>query len=104
RVLNVDVVDAQFHARYSAIEKTYIYRIANTPVASPFCVRYTFQEARPLDLDRMRSAAHLFLGRHDWTAFSAAASDVEDRVRTITSLDVGEYYNERVAARIVDMR
>jgi tRNA pseudouridine38-40 synthase len=104
RVLNAEVVDAEFHARYSAIEKTYVYRIVNAQVVSPFCSRYTFQEARELDLDRMRSAAKLFLGRHDWTAFSAAQSDVEDRVRTITSLEIAEYYNPRVAARIIEMR
>lgn len=104
RVLNVEAVDPSFHARYSAIGKTYAYRICNAPVVSPFCARYTFQEARELDLDRMRSAAELFLGRHDWTAFSAAQSDVEDRVRTITKLDVSEYYNERVAARIIEVR
>jgi len=104
RVLNVEAVDPEFHARYSAIGKTYAYRICNAPVVSPFCARYTFQEARELDIDRMRSAAELFLGRHDWTAFSAAQSDVEDRVRTITKLDVNEYYNERVAARIIEIR
>ena len=104
RVLNVEAVDPGFHARYSAIGKTYVYRICNAQVVSPFCSRYTFQEARELDLDRMRSAAELFLGRHDWTAFSAAQSDVEDRVRTITALDIGEYYNERVAARIIEIR
>jgi tRNA pseudouridine38-40 synthase len=104
RVLNVEAVDPGFHARYSAIGKTYAYRICNAQVVSPFCSRYTFQEARELDLDRMRSAAELFLGEHDWTAFSAAQSDVEDRVRTITKLDVGENYNERVAARIIEIR
>jgi tRNA pseudouridine38-40 synthase len=104
RVLNVEAVDPAFHARYSAIGKTYAYRICNAQVVSPFCSRYTFQEARELDLDRMRSAAELFLGEHDWTAFSAAQSDVEDRVRTITKLDVGENYNERVDARIIEIR
>ena len=104
RVLNVEVVDPEFHARYSAIEKTYVYRIVNSQVVSPFCARYTFQEARKLDLDRMRSAAELFTGRHDWTAFSAAQSDVEDRVRTITQLDIRENYDARAAAPIIEIR
>src|SRR5690349_12217791 len=90
RVLEADTVHAEFHARYSALEKTYVYRIVNAPVMSPFWSRYAQHEARPLDLTLMRRAGELFLGRHDWTAFSAAQSDVEDRVRTITRLDVSE--------------
>lgn len=104
RVLNVEIVDPEFHARYSAVEKTYVYRIVNAPVVSPFWSRFVHQEARTLDLDRMRAAAQLFLGRHDWTAFSAAQSDVEDRVRTITRLDVDEIYDTRAAAPIIEIR
>ena len=103
RVLNAEVVDPEFHARYSAVEKTYVYRIVNAQVVSPFWSRYAHQEARRLDLDRMRDAAQLFLGRHDWTAFSAAQSDVEDRVRTITSVDISENYDARAAAAIIEI-
>ena len=91
RVLSVETVGDDFHARYSALEKTYIYRIVNGPVISPFWWRYVHQEARPLDLERMRKCAELFLGKHDWTAFSAAQSDVEDRVRTVTHVEIREH-------------
>lgn len=104
RVLNVEVVDPEFHARYSALEKTYVYRIVNAQVISPFWARYALQEARKLDLDRMRSAAELFLGEHDWTAFSAAQSDVEDRSRIVTRLDVNETYDDRAQAPIIEIR
>jgi len=95
RTLSVEEVPDDFHARYSARGKTYVYRILNTPVFSPFWSRYAHHDARHLDLDRMRGAARLFLGVHDWTAFSAAQSDVEDRVRTIASLDVEVVSDER---------
>jgi tRNA pseudouridine38-40 synthase len=104
RVLSVEAVDAEFHARYSAVEKTYVYRIVNAQVVSPFWSRYVHQEARRLDLDRMRSASALFPGRHDWTAFSAAQSDVEDRVRTITRLEISENHDTRCAAPIIEIR
>lgn len=94
RAIQVDEVDDDFHARYSAIGKTYRYRIVNGPVISPFLVRYAHHDARPLDLKLMVNAAELFLGKHDWTAFSAAQSDVEDRVRTITELNVRERTDE----------
>lgn len=104
RVLSVEAVDPEFHARYSALGKTYVYRIVNGPVVSPFWSRYAHQEARKLDLERMRKAAQLFLGRHDWSAFSAAQSDVEDRVRTITQLDISERFDERASGSILEIR
>ena len=103
RVLNAEVVEPAFHARYSAVAKTYVYRIVNAHVVSPFWSRYAHQEARKLDLDRIRSAAELFLGRHDWTAFSAAQSDVEDRVRTITQLDISERYDARAHDSLIEI-
>src|SRR5689334_1989879 len=87
RAWAVEAVADDFHARYSALEKTYVYRVVNGPVISPFWYRYAHHDARALDLDRMRHAGQLFCGEHDWTAFSAAQSDVEDRVRTVTQLE-----------------
>ena len=88
RVLDVVVVPDDFHARHSATGKTYGYRIVTGPVMSPFWLRYAIQESRELDLGRMQQCAAQFLGEHDWTAFSAAQSEVESRVRTITQLDI----------------
>ena len=104
RVLSIETVSADFHARYSALEKTYVYRIVNGPVISPFWWRYAHQEARPLDLDRMKKTAELFLGKHDWTAFSAAQSDVEDRVRTVTQVEVFDGADERSHGSLLEIR
>jgi tRNA pseudouridine38-40 synthase len=104
RVLEAAVVDSEFHARYSALEKTYVYRVVNGPVMSPFWLRYAHQEARRLDLTQMQAAAALFLGTHDWTAFSAAQSDVEDRLRTITNLEIGERQDERSRSTLIEIR
>ncbi len=104
RVLEAAVVAPEFHARYSAIEKTYVYRIVNAPVMSPFWSRYAHHDARRLDLEAMQQAAESFLGKHDWTAFSAAQSDVEDRVRTITHLEISERVDERSRSPLVEIR
>lgn len=103
RVLNVEAVEPEFHARYSALGKTYVYRIVNAQVVSPFWSRYAHQEARKLDLDRMRAATQLLLGRHDWTAFSAAQSDVEDRVRTISNLEILEQWDQRLHGSLIEI-
>ena len=104
RVLTVEPAADDFHARYSVIEKTYIYRIVSAPLVSPFWFRYAHHDARRLDLERMKRAAQVFYGEHDWTAFSAAQSDVEDRVRTITRLDVLPRVDERLRGSLIEIR
>lgn len=102
RVLRVEKAPEEFHARFSAVGKTYVYRILNAPVISPFWVRYALHEARPLNLAKMQEAAHLFLGTHDWMAFSAANADAETRVREITQLAVNTIWDARANAAIIE--
>lgn len=103
RVLEAEIVADAFHARYSAIEKTYVYRIINEKVISPFWVRFAHHEARFLDLSSMKEAASDFLGTHDWTAFSSAQSDAEDRIRTTTTLAIKETRDERARGRLIEI-
>lgn len=103
RVFFADLAADDFHARYSARSKTYVYRLAHGPVMSPFWARYVHQEARPLDLDRMRSCALLFLGERDWTAFSAAQSDAESRVRNMIALDISNGWDGRGRCHMIEI-
>ncbi len=104
RILNAEKAPDDFHARFSAKGKTYVYRTINAPVISPFWQRYAHHEARPLDVGRMNSAARLFLGEHDWTAFSAANSDAETRVRTISDFSVESIWDKRANASLIEFR
>ncbi|MBV8858825.1 MAG: tRNA pseudouridine(38-40) synthase TruA [Acidobacteria bacterium] len=103
RVLSAEAVPEDFHARFDAKGKTYCYRVFNESFISPFWSRYALHESRPLDAGRMREAARLFLGEHDWTAFSAAQSDVKTRVRNITALEVNEHVTARGRGRLVEI-
>jgi tRNA pseudouridine38-40 synthase len=103
RVIKAEVAEAEFHARFSARGKTYLYRIINARVVSPFWVRYAQHEARPLSLEKMSGAAQLFLGEHDWTAFSSAQTEVQGRVRTVSELTVTERFDERACASLVEI-
>ncbi|MBK8148408.1 MAG: tRNA pseudouridine(38-40) synthase TruA [Acidobacteria bacterium] len=102
RIISVEKVDDDFHARFSAKGKTYVYRVVNAPVISPFWNRYAHHESRPLDVARMNDAARLFLGEHDWTAFSAANSDAEHRVRTIHEFFVDSRWDSRAGSAIIE--
>lgn len=103
RVLDTTVVPDDFHARYDAKGKTYCYRVFNESFMSPFWARYALHESRALDTERMRAAARLFIGEHDWTAFSAAQSDVKTRVRNLTALEVNERASARGRGRLVEI-
>ena len=104
RVMRVEKTTEDFHARFSAKTKHYVYRVVNAPVMSPFFLRYAHHEARFLDVARMNDAAQLFLGEHDWTAFSAARSDVEGRVRTVKSFSIESIFDVEFASPVIEFR
>lgn len=82
-VLACEAVPDDFHPRYSAVAKRYIYRIWNGPVRNPFEQGVSLHIRSPLDESRMNETARLFLGTHDFSAFCSVGSSVQDKVRTI---------------------
>lgn len=78
----------EFHARYSAVAKQYVYKIWNSPIRNPFLDKYSLHYKYPLDVDRLNRAAKGFLGTHDFTSFCSIRSDVQDAVRTVRRSEV----------------
>jgi tRNA pseudouridine38-40 synthase len=85
RVLSIDDVPADFHARFSARSKTYRYRIRTTAVADPFDRAYVWHVPGALHLDAMKEAAGFLVGRHDFSAFESTGSTVTETTRTMTA-------------------
>lgn len=104
RILKAEKAPDDFHARFSAKKKTYIYRVVNAPVMSPFWRRFAHHEIRPLDVFRMHETARLFLGEHDWTAFASAKSDGEGRVRNVTDFTVESKWDDRAQGVMIEFR
>ena len=102
RILKAERVPDEFHARFSAKRKTYLYRIVNAPVMSPFWRRFAHHEHKPLDIGAMTNAARLLLGEHDWTAFASAHSDGDSRVRTVLDCTIQSRWDSRAAANILE--
>jgi len=102
--MTVEKAEDEFHARFSAKRKTYVYRVVNAPVMSPFWRRFAHHEARPLDVARMNDAARLFLGEHDWTAFASSKSDGESRVRSVLDFTVESRWNDMARGAMIEMR
>lgn len=75
RILECVEVPADFHARKSAIAKSYRYRIHRGAVCPPFLARYVWHYPYPLHLEVMRAAASLIEGEHDFTSFAAVDAE-----------------------------
>lgn len=87
-------VPEDFHARYDAVAKRYIYKVRNTPLRDPFFANRVLHLPDFIDVVLLDAAAKQFVGTHDFKAFSNAGSKIIDTVRTLYSFDV--YRNEDV--------
>ena len=77
-----------FHARFSALMRTYHYVIYNYPVRSPLSEGRTGWVFRPLDVALMEDAAKALIGQHDFSAFRAAECQAASPVRTLHHIAV----------------
>jgi tRNA pseudouridine38-40 synthase len=71
RVLEAVEVPPEFHARKSAVAKTYRYRIYRGDICPPFLCRYVWHYPYPLDEPGLHEVAQLIVGEHDFTSFAA---------------------------------
>ena len=76
-------VPADFHSRFSVIEKHYVYTINNSPHASAFTRNTALHIHYPLDKKRLDEAAAMFLGTHDFNAFRSSGGLNKTTERTI---------------------
>lgn len=89
-VLSTAEADRDFHARYSVRSKEYRYVIYNSQVPDPFLNSRVWFYPSKLDVERMKLAASEFVGTHDFRAFMASGSKIEDTVRSVYSAYVEE--------------
>ncbi len=89
-ILAAEEVTEQFHARYHAKEKIYLYKIWNREYGNPFMRKYSLHVAEELSLEEMRRAGGYFIGTHDFTAFSNAKSKKKTMERTIYSIEMSQ--------------
>jgi tRNA pseudouridine38-40 synthase len=74
-VLDLQEVDNDFHARFSAIARAYRYEILNRPVRDPLRSRTTWHVREPLDVEAMNEAAGLLIGSRDFASFCRKRED-----------------------------
>src|SRR5690606_36232989 len=81
-------VNADFHARFSAQSRTYVYRLLESPVRSPLWAGRTGWSFRPLDLTAMRAAASTLVGKHDFSSFRSSQCQAATPVRELSRLEL----------------
>lgn len=95
-ILAAEEVPADFHARFNASGKKYIYRISNSQKPDPFRRNYCYQIGRDLDLDTMKQAAAHLVGTKDFKCFQAAGGkELETTVRTVYSARISASDNTK---------
>ena len=96
RIIGVEAVDERFHARLSAVSKTYEYVIDNAPVADVFARKYSCRVEEPLHVEKMREAAALLTGTHDYSSFCGNKKFKKSPVRTVTDIVIMESVDKKV--------
>lgn len=81
-------VTPQFHARFSALNRTYRYLLSDGKTSSALLHGQVTWSSRPLNVDAMREAAAHLVGRHDFTSFRATQCQAKSPVRTIHYLHI----------------
>jgi tRNA pseudouridine38-40 synthase len=89
-VLEVKEVSASFHARFDVVSKEYRYYVQKGRQIDIFQRHYRYFYPYQLSVVEMRKAADQLIGKHDFTSFSSAKTDKEDKVRLIYSIDIIE--------------
>jgi len=93
-ILDCEMVDPEFNARFSATGRHYLYRIINRRAPLTVDQGLAWHVKRDLDADAMQEGAKVLLGNHDFSSFRAAACQANSPVRTLSRLDVSRFDDE----------
>lgn len=94
-ITKAEAVAPDFHARFQATNKRYLYRIICRSAPPALDQDYTWHFKRPLNVPSMQDAAQMLLGHHDFTTFRATECQSKSPVKTLDRLDVEEHiYDE----------
>ena len=87
-VVDVEKVQDNFHARFSAKGRGYIYRILNRNAPSPLLKNRVWCYSFPLDVEKMRAGTKFLLGNHDFSSFRGSGCQAKSPIKTLDKLDI----------------
>ncbi|MBP1914389.1 tRNA pseudouridine38-40 synthase [Lederbergia galactosidilyticus] len=95
-IMNLEKVASNFHARFDATEKTYVYKIYTQKTRDPFRYHYATHYPFSLNLDQIELAANYLVGTHDFTSFCSAKAEVLNKVRTVREIKLENMRDELI--------
>ena len=87
-ITSASIAPIDFHPRFDALKKTYLYHIYNNSFPNPLLRNYAWHVRYPLDVSVMKTAAEHFLGKHDFSAFCSANGNAKTFTRSIFDIEV----------------
>jgi len=90
-VIEAPTVGEDFHARFSATERRYRYRIVNRRAPAALDGGQAWHVTLPLDADAMHAAAQRLIGKHDFSTFRASLCQAASPVKTVSRLVVARH-------------
>lgn len=93
-ILSAETVDDEFHARFSAKKRSYLYRILNRRAPSALDKNRVWWVPVPLDSQKMNEAAKYLIGHHDFSSFRAAQCQAKSPEKTVDSVIVEQFGEE----------
>ncbi len=86
--LQAQEVENSFHARYSAVSRTYVYYILNREAPDALRSRFCWHVRHPLDVEAMQQGAKALVGRHDFSSFASADREQTNPIRDLQRIEV----------------
>ena len=90
RIIKAEEKKEDFHARYSATAKKYVYKILNKHINSAFQSDRVWHISKKINVEAMKEASKEIIGTHDFSAFMATGSSIKDTTREIYNIDITE--------------
>lgn len=101
-IKSVEKVADDFHARFQAQQRTYLYRILNTPYPPALETKRVWWFRHKLNIEQMNTAAQLLVGKHDFSTFRASECQAKSPIKTLDEIKIEQVGNEvqmRISAK-----
>lgn len=95
-ILDIEIVEASFNARFDAKKRIYLYKIINRPAPLSIDKFLAWHVMREIDLERLRQQAALLLGKHDFSSFRSSECQANNPIRSLDEIEIKKCCDEIV--------
>lgn len=93
-IIDCSKIDNEFHARFSAVQRHYVYKIKNRPSVNIIDANFKYLVHKKLNIDAMQIAANYLVGQHDFTSFRSSICQASTPVKTISKMEIIHHHDD----------